>query len=86
MRIFIDLENTVIDDIDSQNLLTSNIVKIRQVVEKEKPDCIEIFSFAILNNEDLLKTVSLIQTLSEIFNLPIKVCVVKRNRHGKYFK
>jgi len=52
--LFLDLEETVIDDFHSMTPI--NIAKVRGFIKKEKFDEIRIFSFAIFEKNDVLRT------------------------------
>ena len=51
-KIFIDLEETIINDIDAIVPMWRNINKIKRFIENEKPDSVETFSFALLGKHE----------------------------------
>lgn len=51
-RVFIDLEETIINDIDAAKPLWDNILKIKKFIADESPDSIETFSFALWTEQD----------------------------------
>lgn len=72
-KIFLDLEGTVIDTWDNMNLSHSNITKIRQDICSNEFE-LNIFSFAIYNDEDVDKfKFRLKDILEEQFNHYINI-------------
>jgi len=61
--LFLDLEETVIDDFFSANPI--NILKVRTFLKKEKFDEIRIFSFAISSDRDISRTQTIIIPMLE---------------------
>lgn len=50
--VFLDLEETVIDDISNANILEERCLQIRDVLEHIKPDKIGVMSWAIWNDAE----------------------------------
>jgi hypothetical protein len=51
-KLFIDLEETIINDIDAAIPLWANITKIKKFIEVESPDFVGTFSFALLGPQE----------------------------------
>jgi hypothetical protein len=52
-KLFIDLEETIIDDIDICTLLWGNVEAVLSFIRREEPDAIETFSFALLGPQEI---------------------------------
>lgn len=72
--IFIDLEDTVINNWHDGQLLTHGVYKIQQILEKEYPRVtdLNIWSYAIWNNDDLDRFNKIYRKwLEEVFGMNI---------------
>lgn len=56
--VFLDLEETLIDNWQDKNLLPNNIAKIKKELKQIAPDLVSIWSFAIWNEDDLLEFIT----------------------------
>jgi len=77
--IFLDLEETIIESMDSPKILFEQIEKIKHFISED--DDIKIFSFAIWEESDMNETVSNI--ISNHFG---KFCIVFKNDLKPLFK
>ena len=59
IQLFLDLEDTVItsagDGWHLSELILPNIERLKRYIEEVKPDSVHVFSFAIWNDEELMK-------------------------------
>lgn len=83
MKIFVDLEQTIIDDWQAGNLLPQKIKKIRAeirtILGHDNSFELNIFSFATLNEHDADEfDIRLRQQIEEVFNCHIKVWTKER--------
>ncbi len=79
MKVFIDLESTLIDDFDNLNLLEGNINKIKSFLKILNVKEILLWSFAIMNQEDIKKfNESLKDKLEKALELKIEILEIEK--------
>ncbi len=71
MNLFLDLEGTLIDDLENANLLWENVHKIKEFIHNQRLASATIFSFGLLNNTDFSE--SLKSELESILGISLNV-------------
>jgi hypothetical protein len=61
--LFLDLENTVIDDLESGNFIEENVELVRSFVVDNNIDEVIVWSWAIFDTEDVVKTAKIMHKI-----------------------
>lgn len=78
MKLFLDLENTLIDEWGSNKLLLNKITIIKQFIKKHSIKEATIFSFALTNEKDFIYFKENLQNILEKeLNIKLKVVLIE---------
>lgn len=75
MKLFLDLEDTVIDSIDTGNILSQKLKHIKSFIQRQNAsiESVETFTFAMYDDIDRMKVTSAAKHLSFEFNRVVRV-------------
>ncbi len=75
MKLFLDLEDTVIDSIDTGNILSQKLNHIKSFIQRQNAsiESIETFTFAMYDDLDRMKVTSVAKHLSFQFDRVVRV-------------
>lgn len=71
-KLFLDLEGTLIDDIDNCNIIARSLAKVKAFIKAWQPDEIETFSWAFWDASDLAKWNSIAAWLKKELEREVK--------------
>lgn len=70
--VFVDLEETLIDSIDRCEVLPVNVGLIKDFIQRERPNCVETFSWAFWEESDISKWLKAKPIVEEMLGVAIR--------------